>query len=35
LNKRVEEYMDIVDHPEKAHQKKVFSGYKLLDELLG
>ncbi|MEI8092540.1 MAG: hypothetical protein WCG98_10750 [bacterium] len=28
LNKRVEEYMDIVDHPEKAHNRKVFSGYK-------
>lgn len=25
LNKRVEEYMEIVDHPEKAHEKKVFS----------
>ncbi|MFA7717543.1 MAG: replicative DNA helicase [Candidatus Absconditabacterales bacterium] len=35
LNKRVEEYMDIVDHPEKAHEKKVFSGYRALDELLG
>lgn len=35
LNKRVEEYMEIVDHPEKAHSKKVFSGYKWLDELLG
>jgi hypothetical protein len=30
----VEEYMDIVDHPEKAHDKKVFSGYRALDELL-
>ena len=35
LNKRVEEYMDIVDHPEKAHNRKVFSGYKWLDEMLG
>lgn len=35
LNKRVEEYMDIVDHPEKAHGRNVFSGYKGLDEMLG
>ncbi len=35
LNKRVEEYMDIVDHPEKANLKKVFSGYHGLDEMLG
>ncbi len=35
LNKRVEEYMDIVDHPEKMHEKKVFSGYYGLDDMLG
>jgi replicative DNA helicase len=27
--------MDIVDHPEKAHGRNVFSGYKGLDEMLG
>jgi len=27
--------MDIVDHPEKANLKKVFSGYHGLDEMLG
>jgi len=27
--------MDIVDHPEKAHLKKVFSGYHGLDDMLG
>lgn len=35
LSNRIEEYMDIVDHPEKAHNKKVFSGYRWLDEMLG
>ncbi len=35
LNKRVEEYMDIVDHPEKANLRKVFSGYHGLDDMLG
>lgn len=35
LNKRVEEYMDIVDNPEKANLKKVFSGYHGLDDMLG
>lgn len=35
LSKRVEEYMDIVDHPEKANNRKVFSGYRWLDEMLG
>lgn len=25
LNRRIEEYMDIVDNPEKAHERKVFS----------
>ncbi len=34
LNKRVEEYMEIVDHPEKAHEKKVFAGYHGLDDML-
>ncbi len=34
LNRRVEEYMDIVDHPEKAHERKVFSGYHGLDDSL-
>jgi len=28
LNGRVEEYMEIVDNPEKVNEKKVFSGYK-------
>jgi len=27
--------MDIVDHPEKANNRKVFSGYRGLDEMLG
>jgi hypothetical protein len=35
LNKRVEEYMDIVDHPEKANLRKVYSGYHGLDEMIG
>lgn len=35
LELRVEEYMEIVDHPEKAHEKKVFSGYHGLDDMLG
>ena len=35
LNNRIEEYMDIVDHPEKANLKKVFSWYHGLDEMLG
>ncbi|MFA7298267.1 MAG: replicative DNA helicase [Candidatus Absconditabacterales bacterium] len=35
LNKRIEEHMDIMDHPEKANLKKVFSGYHGLDEMLG
>ncbi|HBB03784.1 TPA: hypothetical protein DCZ39_02655 [Patescibacteria group bacterium] len=35
MNKRVEEYMDIVDHPEKANLRKVFSGYHGLDDMLG
>ncbi len=35
LNKRVEEYMEIVDHPEKAHEKKVFSWYHGIDDMLG
>jgi len=35
LNKRVEEYMDIVDHPEKINDRKVFSWYTGLDDMLG
>jgi len=35
LDQRVEQYMDIVDHPEKIDEGKVFSGYKHLDEMLG
>ena len=35
LNKRIEEHMDIMDHPEKANLRKVFSGYHGLDEMLG
>lgn len=34
LNQRVEEYMAIVDNPEKVNEKKVFSGYKWLDNML-
>ena len=34
LNNRVEEYMAIVDNPEKVNDKKVFSWYKKLDEML-
>lgn len=34
LNKRVEEYMDLVDHPEKIEDNKVFSKFSELDELL-
>jgi hypothetical protein len=31
----VEEYMEIVDHPEKFNDRKVLSGYHNLDEMLG
>ncbi len=34
LNWRVEEYMEVVDNPEKANEKKVFSGYKWIDNML-
>lgn len=34
LNKRVEEYMEIVDNPEKINEKKVFSWYYGLDDML-
>jgi len=34
LNSRVEEYMAIVDNPEKVNETKVFSGYKWLDNML-
>ncbi len=35
LDKRIEEYMEIVDNPEKLNEKKVFAGYTWLDEQLG
>jgi len=28
LDNRVEDYMEIVDNPEKINEKKVFSGYR-------
>ncbi|PID34857.1 MAG: replicative DNA helicase [candidate division SR1 bacterium] len=34
LNSRVEEYMETVDNPEKQNEKKVFSGYSKLDDML-
>jgi replicative DNA helicase len=34
LNQRVEEYMDLVDHPEKINDKKVLAWYNTLDEVL-
>ncbi len=34
LNSRVEEYMEIVDNPDKINEKKVFSWYKWIDEML-
>ncbi len=34
LNGRVEEYMEIVDNPDKVNERKVFSWYKGLDEML-
>lgn len=34
LSSRVEEYMAIVDNPEKVNESKVFSGYKWLDNML-
>lgn len=34
LNGRVEEYMQIVDNPEKVDEQKVFSGYTWIDEML-
>jgi hypothetical protein len=34
LDSRVENYMDIVDHPEKINDKKVMSGYYNMDEML-
>lgn len=34
LNKRVEEYMEFVDNPDKINEKKVFSWYHGLDEML-
>lgn len=35
LSLRIEDYMDIVDNPEKLNDKKVMSGYFMLDEMLG
>jgi len=35
LDKRVEDYMDMVDNPEKLELKKIHSGYHGLDEFLG
>lgn len=34
LDWRVEEYMEIVDNPDKVNARKVFSGYKWLDSML-
>lgn len=34
LKGRVEEYMAIVDNPESVNEKKVNSGYKLIDDML-
>jgi len=34
LDQRVEEYMEIVDNPDKVNARKVFSGYKWLDSML-
>lgn len=35
LDKRVDEYMDMVDNPEKINNAKVHSGYHWLDEMIG
>ncbi|NCQ82297.1 hypothetical protein GW750_05895 [bacterium] len=35
LEKRVEDYMEIVDNPELLDQRKVLSTYKKLDDMLG
>ena len=34
LGLRIDEYMDLVDHPEKINEKKVMSGYNNMDEML-
>lgn len=34
LDSRVEDYMDIVDHPEKINDKKVMSWYHFMDEMI-
>ncbi len=34
LDSRVEDYMEIVDHPEKINDKKVMAGYYHMDEML-
>lgn len=35
LSQRIEEYMDVVDNPEKALAKKIMSNYHGIDEMLG
>ena len=34
LKGRIEDYMDIVDNPEKVNEKKIMSGYKGIDDML-
>ena len=34
LNSRIDNYMDIVDHPEKINENKVMAGYRGMDEML-
>jgi replicative DNA helicase len=34
LSKRIEEYMDVVDNPEKAEAKKILSHYRGIDDML-
>ncbi len=35
LSQRIEEYMDVVDNPEKAEAKKILSHYNGIDDMLG
>ncbi len=35
LNKRIEEYMEVVDNPEQAEAKKILSHYHGIDDMLG
>lgn len=35
LSQRIEEYMDVVDNPEKAQAKKIMSHYNGIDDMLG